>query len=26
MPKESAVEMMDFNPFLDPLPEGFDGP
>ena len=26
MPKESAVEMMDFNPFLDPLPEGFSGP
>src|SRR3990167_6573978 len=26
MPKKSAIEMMDFNPFLDPLPEGRTGP
>ena len=26
MPRDTAVELMDFNPFLDPLPEGFSGP
>lgn len=26
MPKDAAVELMDFNPLLEALPEGFSGP